>query len=317
MESVISTVKILKGKKKKIIGILIPIFLTIVLAIEMFSVYVVYKFSHPNRLKDTIKLESYGIKDYEKLSFNSSDKKVKLEGYLMKKENSNKTIIICHGYKENKFEDKSNGKMVVDQVKLAKFFIDEGYNALIFDFRGHGDFKGTKGTTIGYNEQKDLLGAIELIKSKGLGEKIGLIGFSMGAGTSLSVLDKTKDVGFVIADSPYSDLKEYLEENIKNWTGLPDFPFKLTILANFKLFYNVDFSKVSPINSLENSNVPVLLVHGKKDKTIPYTESLKLEKIFKNKNSDIELFDESDHIGSYNMYENKYKKVLKEFLNKA
>ncbi|WP_027625999.1 alpha/beta hydrolase [Clostridium lundense] len=301
----------LKGLLKIVCIILLIIFLII----EIFSIHIVKEFSHPKIRELKNKFSSYGIKNYEKVTFHSEKRDIKLNGYLIKNDNSKKTIIICHGYGDNKFM--VGGKKTpekVDHLKLAKIFSNEGYNTLIFDFRGHGENGHNAGVTIGFNEQKDLLGAIDFIKGRGIGEKIGVLGSSMGGATSLSVLDKTKDISFAIADSPFSDLKDYLSNNIKVWTGLPKFPFAPMAIANFKLIYGVNYSEVSPLNSVSKVDIPILIIHGKKDITIPYTESVKIKDRFKNKKSKLVLFDNSVHVGSYYMYSDKYEENIKSFL---
>ena len=286
------------------------------LLLEIFSIYIVIKFSHPVSLNLNPHIEEYGIENYEKVAFNSLKDNVTLNGYLIKSDNSNKTIIVCHGYGDSKFMvgGRTASAVKVDHLKLAKLFLDQGFNTLLFDFRGHGEYAGKNGVTIGFNEQQDLLGATNFIKSKGIGDTIGLIGFSMGASTALSVLDKTNDVSFAIADSPFSDLRAYLNSKMKVWTGLPDFPFVPMIILNFKLIYRVDYSTVSPLKSISKSDIPILLIHGKKDTTIPHTESISMEKMFKNNKSKLVLFDDSVHIGSYSVYDKKYEDVLKNFL---
>ncbi|KAJ51049.1 pimeloyl-ACP methyl ester carboxylesterase [Clostridium tetanomorphum] len=74
----------------------------------------------------------------------------------------------------------------------------------------------------------------------------------------------------------FSDLKDYLNNNIKVWMGLQKFPFPLMVIINFKLIYGVDYSKVSRLNSVSKINIPIFIIHGKKDVTIPYTESVKI-----------------------------------------
>lgn len=287
------------------------------LLLEVFSIYIVIKFSHPVSLKLNPDFKEYGIEYYEKINFSSLKDNLTLDGYLITCSNSKKTIIVCHGYGDSKFMvgGRRPSDVKVDNLKLAKLFLDKGFNTLIFDFRGHGSYASKKGVTIGFNEQQDLLGAINFIKSKGIGDTIGLIGFSMGASTALSVLDKTTDVSFAIADSPFSDLKNYLKSNMKIWTGLPDFPFVPMILFNFKLIYGVNYSTVSPLRSLGKSDIPILLIHGKKDTTIPHTESVSMEKALKNRKSKLVLFDDSVHVGSYFAYTKRYEDVLKNFLS--
>ncbi len=300
----------------KTIKIVLVFVLIAILFLEIFSVYIVIKFSHPKSINFHPNIESYGIKNYKNVIFNSFNDNIKLNGCLIKNDNSKKTVIICHGYGDSKFivGGRTPSSAKIDTLQLSKIFLKEGYNTFLFDFRGHGNYAGRDGVTIGFKEQQDILGAINFIKSKNIGDIIGVIGFSMGASTALSSIDKTNDINFVIADSPFSDLKTYLHYNMKFWTGLPDFPFVPMVLLNFKLIYRVNYNNVSPVNSVSKSKIPVLLIHGKKDTTIPYTESLKIKKSFKNSKSKLVSFSDSIHIGSYFIYPKKYEVVLKDFL---
>ncbi len=300
----------------KFMKILLILLLITILILEAFSAYIVIKFSHPKSTNFHSNIKEYGIENYEKISFNSFSDNVNLKGYLIRNGNSKKTVIICHGYGDSKFMvgGRTPNSVKVDNLQLSKLFLNQGYNALLFDFRGHGEYAGRDGVTIGFKEQQDLLGAVNFVKSKGIGNKIGVIGFSMGAATALSALDKTDKINFAIADSPFSDLKNYLYTNMKVWTGLPNFPFVPMIVLNFKLIYGVDYSTIIPLNSVKKSTIPILLIHGKGDTTIPYTESVKMEKLLKNKNSKLVLFKDSVHVGSYFMYQTQYEETIKKFL---
>jgi dipeptidyl aminopeptidase/acylaminoacyl peptidase len=300
----------------KFMKIILIFILVGILILEAFSSYIVIKFSHPKSTNLHPNIEEYGVKNYEKISFNSSKDNVNLTGCLIRNGNSKKTVIICHGYGDSKFivGGRTPSSVKVDNIQLSKLFLNQGYNTLLFDFRGHGEYAGRDGVTIGFKEQQDLLGAVNFVKSKGIGDKIGVIGFSMGAATVLSVLDKTNKIDFAIADSPFSDLKSYLYANMKIWTGLPNFPFVPMIILNFKLIYGIDYITVSPLNSVIKSNIPILLIHGKKDTTIPYTESVKMEKLLKNNKSKLVLFKDSVHVGSYFMYQTQYEETIKKFL---
>jgi Dipeptidyl aminopeptidases/acylaminoacyl-peptidases len=301
----------------EIIKIMLILIILAFLLLEAFSIYIVIKFSHPISLNPKPNIEEYNIENYEKVSFCSLKGNISLAGYLITNTTSTKTIIVCHGYGDSKFMvgGRTPSDVKVDHLKLAKLFLDQGFNTLLFDFRGHGSYAGKTGVTIGFNEQQDLLGAINFVKSRGIGDAIGLIGFSMGAATALSILNKTANVNFVIADSPFSDLRDYLKSNMKIWTGLPDFPFVPMIILNFKLIYGVDYSTVSPLKSLNKSDIPILLIHGKRDTTIPHTESIAMKKLFKNNKSKLVMFDDSSHVGSYSMYGKRYEEILKNFLS--
>lgn len=303
-----------RSTKSVIFKFILASIIILLLVLEGVSIYVVKKFDSPKEIEVNKNPSNYGVKNYENVSFRSNKNDITLSGWILKAPKSKKTIIICHGYSDNRIYQYSSHKIVVNCVEYAKFLINLGYNVLLFDFRGHGEEAGLAPTTLGYNEQQDLLGAIKYVKHKGIGQQIGLIGFSMGAATVLSSLDKTKDVNFVIADSPFSDLKGYLEDNMTNWTGLPKYPFMPLVLLNFKILDGVNYNEVSPKNSVKSANIPVMLIHGLKDTTIPENESLIIKKNLKNPHCRLELFKNAIHIGSYYSEPSRYKKVVSDFI---
>ena len=77
------------------------------------------------------------------------------------------TVIFCHGRFGSKDPD----------LKYAPFFREAGYNTFLFDFRGHGRSEGEY-SSFGYYERLDLLGAIDLLQSKGI-SRFGVLGFSL------------------------------------------------------------------------------------------------------------------------------------------
>lgn len=294
------------------IKILIFVIFISLIYLESVSLYIVNKFSHPEPFGFESYPISYGIEDFEKVYFESAKKDLTLNGYFMRK-NSTKTIIICHGYGNNKFANRIYVDQPFYQLELAKFLLDNGYNVLIFDFRGHGEDAKKTRVTISYDEQQDLIGAINFVQSKGMKE-IRIIGFSGGGATALSVLDKTNDVDFVIADSAFSDLNDYLKENMSLWTGFPDIPYTYLVLLNMKLLHGVKFSDASPVDSVSKTSIPILLIHGKKDKDIPYSESVEISKNFKHDKSRIVLFPDAEHCTSFVDDTDEYRSTIMQFL---
>src|SRR5690606_30961518 len=211
----------------------------------------------------------YGI-NYQDIDILSEDGKTKLSGWVLEPEGQPKiTIIFSHGYGENRIEEG------MPFLSLAKELLDNGYRIITFDFRNSGESEGDM-TTIGVKEKLDLLGVINWANNH-FEEPIGLLGVSMGAGTSLLAAAESKDVIAVVADSPFSDLHEYLKENMPKWSHLPDFPFTPLILNIIPLLVNIDLNDAIPINALDKLHMrPVLFLHNIGDDLIPYNESEKM-----------------------------------------
>lgn len=86
-----------------------------------------------------------------------------------------KTVIVCHGWGENKST----------HLVLARRLVPAGYNALIFDFRAHGQSQGQI-TTLGDLERRDVLGAVRWLQQNRPRESQRIVG--LGASTGAAAL---------------------------------------------------------------------------------------------------------------------------------
>ncbi len=116
------------------------------------------------------------------------------------------TIIICHGYRINR----------AHMRPVAALEYQDGYNILLFDFRGHGESESVA-TSGGNAEIRDLEAALNVVRqqSETLPGKIIIHGFSMGASVAL-LTDPQTDVAAIVLDSPYARLDEILQR-IMHW----------------------------------------------------------------------------------------------------
>ncbi|MBS4220386.1 alpha/beta fold hydrolase [Bacillus sp. FJAT-49711] len=273
------------------------------------STYKGMKMLRPDQKAVNVLPSDYGI-NYQDIEILSKDGKTKLSGWVLEPEGQPKmNIIFSHGYGENRVEEG------MPFLPLAKELLEDGYRIIAFDFRHSGNSDGEM-TTIGAKEKLDLLGVINWTK-KNYKEPIGLLGVSMGASTSLMAAAETDDVAAVVADSPFSDLHEYLKKNMTKWSDLPNFPFTPLILGILPLMTKLDINDASPMSGLDRlATLPVLFIHNKGDELIPYTESEKMV----SKHPDffsIWLTDGEGHVESYKQNPEEYSKKVNEFFEAA
>lgn len=299
-------------KARNIFVVFVVLLILIAISVSVVSVIAGWKLTHPKK-SDIPSFTSNVAPDYKNVTFYDINKKVSLKGWLFEIKGSEKTIILAHGYSKNRlqFEDKT--------IDMIKNFLDKNYNVLAFDFRNAGKSGGNI-TSIGYFEKDDLLGAIKYVKSQG-SKHVVLMGFSSGASTCLLAAAESSDVDAVIADSPFSDLKEYLNSNLSVWSGLPSFPFNRTISLSVEMLTGIDTAKVSPKNVIGKlSPRPVLFIHSKDDKKISISNSIELYDAYSKIAGDNAVFwrtEGVDHIGSYKEYPQEYMDKVFAFLQKV
>jgi uncharacterized protein len=261
------------------------------------SGYVLHHLLHPVRKPLQVTPDQFQL-SYQNVQFSSQKGDILLKGWFIPgKSEQQQMVILAHGYGENRSSIKA-------ALPVAKALHERGIATLLFDFRNAGESGGDK-TTIGMDEKDDLLAAIAFAKSNGY-EEIGLLGFSMGAATSIVTAAASSDVKAIIADSSFSDLRPYLQENLPTWSGLPDFftPYILT-LANWS---GMNAAKVRPIASIEKiRSIPLFLIHTKGDSSIPSSESVKLAKEYGGEvAANLWLAPGREHMGDYEANPKEY-----------
>lgn len=183
----------------------------------------------------------------------------KLHGIYLPREGSHKTLVITHGIETTLFAS----------VKYVDMFRAMGFNILLYDLRNHG-LSGGKNTTFGYYEKYDLHSMVEWAFMRlGPGGYVGTLGESMGGAIALQNAAIDPRLAFCISISSFSDLKQMLIYRFKYEYKLPVTPFLQ--LADFMttILSGMSFNAVSPIRDIADIKLPVLLIHGAKDKYVP------------------------------------------------
>ena len=166
-----------------------------------------------------------------------------------------------------------NSKQTVLFKDMAEQLNDE-YDVILFDFRGHGKSQGV--FTFTAKEYQDMNRLIELAAKKY--EKVGVIGFSLGAATSIITASNTNLIDSLIAVSPPSD---FWKIDYQFW--------RLGFFENLTYSFFGDgrkgksirpgwpwHKKIKPIDVVHQIEAPVLFVHGQKNWLIRPWHSEKL-----------------------------------------
>ena len=121
------------------------------------------------------------------------------------------TIVLIHGWPWNRLGEVADdlfseitGRKAVDLLRLAFALQQDGYNLLMYDMRNHGESAAAPPVAFGQDEANDLLGALAYltVRSEVDPERIGVIGFSMGANSLLYALPQTNQIKAAIAVQP-------------------------------------------------------------------------------------------------------------------
>jgi len=201
--------------------------------------------------------------DYENVWFKTSDGLTLSGWFVPSKTETKKTLILLHGYPADKGD-----------ILPALSFLHKDYNLLLFDFRYLGESEG-KYSTAGAKEVKDLLAAIQFLKSKAI-EEVGVWGFSMGGAVALMSIKKAPEIKAVVSEASYASLAQMATELFR----IPVLKYPLAYLIGLwtKIFLGIDIRNISPVKAVQNTTIPLLLIHSSTDAVIPFSHARILQK---------------------------------------
>ena len=222
----------------------------------------------------------------EKVYFKTSGG-LTLCGILSKpKKTTDRCVILCHGITVNKEE---NGIF----TDLARKLCDTGFTVFRFDFRGHGESEGRSIDMTIKGETDDLAAAVKFLQEKGY-KKFGILGASFAGGAvSLFTSSHPKTVKALILWNVGIDYGSKIVPVTpwgKKYFGKPAFDraekFGFTEIGSkkFKIGKKLmdEIKVLEPWKWLASIDNPILFIHGNKDSYIPYSDSVKYSKLFKN-----------------------------------
>ncbi len=153
-----------------------------------------------------------------------------------------------------------NASQIAVFAPHLKAYLDKGYTVLMPEYRGFGN---TPGKTNQENMFSDATEVFDFLKSQTTGPVI-VHGYSFGCAVSLGLTQSRTPDGLVL-EAPFASLRQMVAE-----TRIP--------LATFVL--KAPFESDSYI---QNVTVPLLILHGTNDGTIPFHHGQKLYAVAKSK----------------------------------
>ena len=246
----------------------------------------------------------------QKWTMKSADDNLKLDANYIPASDSKKTVIILHGFMNNK-----------DTMgAYAAMFHRLGYNALMPDARGHGQ---SEGNYIGYGwrEKVDVRKwARKVVKKDGPQSKIVIFGVSMGGATTMmtSGLKMPKQVKAYVEDCGYTNVKDEIEHEAQalyHFPAFPRFPLVEVLSGITRIRAGYFLKDGSSINQVAKNKRPMLFIHGAKDTFVP------TKMVYQNYKAaagpkELWVVPGAKHARSFATHPVEYQKKINDFLSK-
>ena len=224
---------------------------------------------------------------------------------------SNGAVIMVHGL----------GGSKESILPISQMFLDLGYDVYAYDQRNSGE-NMAETNTFGVLESKDLEDVTHRVaKSLDSNQTLILWGESFGGATvGLGAKKLSKDVDYLILDSPVADGEAMTRQelnNISEETGLPlDY---MLILGDWNLRISQGFSLADSkvTEQIKEVPTPLLIFHSKTDEVVPYAMGQEIFQASPAKHKKFISVDQGEHASLFYEQTDLYRQSIEQFLNQT
>jgi len=276
-----------------------------------YAVWVAHNITKVERVSVTGHPSQLGL-PWDDVTFPSRGDEVPLSGWYLPTDADDRCIILIQGTEHHRNSPK------IRALRLGRDLVNHGFNVLLFDFRARGKSGGDRSSE-GDREQWDVLGAIDYVTERGIPiERIGLLGFSLGAGVALLVAAQEPRIPAVVSDSGFLDYMIDLQQLSIGSFHLPSW-FAIFVAFAGRIFFSVDFRKVRPAQVVEQVDQPIFFIHGEDDPVISAEETKELHDISDNPKDRIWIVPNAEHVNVYRkmpeVYVDRVSRFFQRYIN--
>jgi alpha-beta hydrolase superfamily lysophospholipase len=161
-----------------------------------------------------------------------------------------------------------------DMAGRARFLQRQGYAVMLIDLPGQGA-STADAVTFGLREAQGVRVALETLGRLAPGQRIGVIGVSLGA-ASLVLCRDCPPVGAVVLESMYPAIEDAVQDRLRMRVGPLAGPLSRALLWQLPLRLGIRPEQLRPIDRIAALGAPVMVVAGSADRhtTLPETERL-------------------------------------------
>jgi uncharacterized protein len=205
----------------------------------------------------------------------------KINGLLFKTENTKGLVFYLHG----------NAGTLKSWGTIADFYVDNGYDFFIMDYRSFGKSTGV------IKKEEDMYQDVQVVFDSLMTlydeRNTIVIGYSIGTGFAAKLASENKPKKLILK-APYYSLPNLVNQS-------------LLIIPHFMVKY-----KLSTYKFLKNVTCSVTIFHGDADKVIPIRSSYKLKKKFK-EDDELIVIEGLAHrgVGNAEVYRKRMTEILK------
>lgn len=184
-----------------------------------------------------------------------------IHGWWLEGERGKGAILLMHGVRASRLE----------MLERARFLVTAGYAVLLFDFQAHGESHGEQ-ITFGYLESRDAQAAVRFVREALPGEKIGIVGVSLGGAATLLAEPKI-EVDALAIEMVYPTIERAIENRMRHYLGFVGGGLTPLFIVQLKPRLGIAPEALRPITHISNLTMPKLIIAAAEDKHTLLVES--------------------------------------------
>jgi fermentation-respiration switch protein FrsA (DUF1100 family) len=227
----------------------------------------------------------------------------KLRGWLIPGLKGSGAIVLMHGFRGDRRQ----------MLGRASFLSKAGYGVMLFDFQAHGESMG-KQITIGHLESRDAQAAVVFMKKNYPGEKLGVIGLSMG-GAAAALASPALEVDAIALEAVYADIDRATANRMEIYFGAWARGLARLLMMQLPLRAGIEKAALRPVDRVGAIKAPKLFIAGANDRHTRLDESRELFSAA-SEPKEFWVVEEAAHVDVHQMAKEEYERRILDFFEK-
>jgi uncharacterized protein len=228
-----------------------------------------------------------------------------VSGWFVRGMSASGAVLLVHGIRTDRRQ----------MLSRARFLNKQGYSVLLIDLPAHGESTGSR-MTFGIREAEAVKSSLAYLTQESPNDKIGIIGISLGAASTVLALSKASPApAAIILESMFPTIDEAVSDRFEMRLGAWSRPLAQLLLLQLPIRLGFWAEELRPIAELSKLHVPVLIASGSKDR---HTTADETKRIFQAAKPPKELWivDGAVHQDLYKFEPKIYESKVLAFLGK-
>jgi fermentation-respiration switch protein FrsA (DUF1100 family) len=224
-------------------------------------------------------------------------------GWFARAEKNGPAVLLLHGVRADRTQ----------MLRRARFLVEAGYSALLIDLPAHGESPGDR-ITFGARESAGVRASIDFLRRELPGQRIGTIGVSLGAAsTVLAGLQPSPDA--VVIESMYPTIEEAVSDRLTMRLGPLASELVPLLLWQLPLRTGVSPAELRPIEKLPSLQAPLFVISGAEDQ---HTKWVQTQRLYDAAQQPKELWkvQNAAHVDLHSFAPDEYRRKILLFLGK-